>query len=560
MKKFLSAILFLALGIGLQAADIKVEIRKMTEGAAGNQRFPVVAHNARGERIFAYRGGDSYVHYYRYRNGTWTNGGRIPGSPQFDDFWFSDIVTDSTGTFHYVCEDADSAMYYAYFQDGAWAPMSKVDIRHEATLALGVQSDDTIVLVSAMITRSDKGVTKDVILGTKRKEEKQFSRFKNVTQDFESSTMVDAAVDAKDNVWIAYKGAFLEKGGGETLQAVLLGQDKTFKGFFFKNVSGQENAWCWYARVAVNSEGKIMVTWFMSQQLQYFYRLYDPETRKWTEVKSIMSGPRSPWPTMYNKILARGTDFYWVGLAGDRYAKLFKYDAKKDAWTKLADVSNAAANWCSAASTYDKILIPWDSLAEPTSCYLTSVSVTPAGPPPVEISGKVLADSVGLEGVTLTGLPGNPETDSSGNYEAFVTSDWTGTVVPVKPEWAFSPASRTYTKITDAQTGQDYAAFPPISSVANLRVEKRIERGFFRGYTLNALTWEANPANATLNITVSAQRVYRKGRTEADSAWTRIAELAGTVLKFEDRNLAQDSDYVYAVTCMDDRGNESPVY
>lgn len=559
MKRFLSAILMFALSLGLQAADVKVEIRKITETAAGNQRFPVVAENVQGERIYAYRAGDSYVHYYRYKNGKWTNGGRIPDSPQFDDFWFSDIVTDSTGTFHYVCEDADSAMYYAYFQDGAWAPMRKVDYRHEATLALGVQSDDTIVLVSAMITRSDKGVTKDVIVGTKRKGEKEFSRFKNITQDFESSTMVDVAVDANDNVWIAYKGAFI-KGSGETLQAVLLGQDKSLNGFYFKNVSAQENAWCWYPRVAVNSEGKIMVTWMMSQQQMYFYRLYDQETDKWTEVKPLVNGPMRPWPTMYNKVLARGADFYWVGLGGDRYARLFKYDADKGTWSKYADVSSAGVNWCSAANTYDKILIPWDSIAEPTSCYLTSVSVTPAGPPPVEISGKVLADSVGLGGVALTGLPGDPETDSSGDYRVFVESGWTGTVIPSKTDYAFSPASRSYSNVTEAQTGQDYAAFPPISSVANLRVEKRIERGFFRGYTLNALTWEANPANIALNIIVSAQRVYRKGRTEANSAWTRIAELPGTALKFEDRNLAQDSDFVYAVTCVNDRGYESPIY
>jgi hypothetical protein len=94
--------------------------------------------------------------------------------------------------------------------------------------------------------------------------------------------------------------------------------------------------------------------------------------------------------------------------------------------------------------------------------------------------------------------------------------------------------------------------------VANLRVENRIERGFFRGYYLNALTWEANPDNA--DLTISAQRVYRKGRTEADSAWTRIAELSGTVLNYEDRNLSKNSDFVYAVTCLDADGNESPVY
>ena len=89
---------------------------------------------------------------------------------------------------------------------------------------------------------------------------------------------------------------------------------------------------------------------------------------------------------------------------------------------------------------------------------------------------------------------------------------------------------------------------------------KRIERGFFHGYTLYALTWEANPENTEHNIAISAQRVYRKARTEDNSKWVRIIELSGTVLKYEDLNVRSDSDYVYAVTCVNDKGFESPIY
>jgi hypothetical protein len=370
-------------------------------------------------------------------------------------------------------------MYYGYFENGAWAPMRKIDMRHEASLALGVQSNDTIVLVSAMKTMSNKGLTKDVILGTKLKGEKEFSRWKNITDDVESSTMVDVAIDAKDNVWIAYKGAYF-KDGGETLQATLLGLNKSYEQFSWKNVSGQDNAWCWYPRVAVNSEGQVMVTWMMSQEQLYFYRLYDSNTDKWTEVKPLISGPMRPWPTMYNKILARGTDFYWVGLGGDRYVRLYKYNAEKGEWSKLADVSNAGANWCSATNAADSILISWDSLAEPTSCFLTTV-----------------------------------------------TAD-------------FKPIIR-------------------IQPVANLKVEKHVERGFFHGYTLNALTWEANPINSENQIVIAAQRVYRKLRTEEASQWVHLVELAADVRAYEDRNVPAGSDYVYAVTCVDDKGVESPI-
>jgi len=99
-----------------------------------------------------------------------------------------------------------------------------------------------------------------------------------------------------------------------------------------------------------------------------------------------------------------------------------------------------------------------------------------------------------------------------------------------------------------------------IKSVSNLNVVKNTERTFFRSYTLNTLTWEANPENIQKKITITAQRVYRKTRTEDDSKWAPIFELAETVFKFEDRNIPADSDYVYSVTCVDDKGHESKVY
>ena len=99
-----------------------------------------------------------------------------------------------------------------------------------------------------------------------------------------------------------------------------------------------------------------------------------------------------------------------------------------------------------------------------------------------------------------------------------------------------------------------------IKSVSNLSVVKRTERTFFRGFTLNALTWTANPDNTEKNITITAQRIYRKARTADNSAWLRIAQVGGTVYKYEDRNIPADSDYVYAVTCVDDKEHESQIY
>jgi hypothetical protein len=477
MKRLMSIALLLAAALSLQAQEIKVEIRKMTEGFTGNQRFPVIAENVKGERIYTFRGSDRCSHYYYYKDGTWSGGGQIPGSPKFDNYRYSDIVADSTGTFHYVCENAGKALYYGYFKNGTWASMRKINIKHEASLALGVRSDDTVVLVSALVAVGGF-LTKDVIIGTKPEGKTMFSDFQNITRDRNANTMVDAAVDANDNTWISYKMEF-SGDGKEILDTILHGVNKSNKDIYWKNVSDQ-GGWTWYSHVAINSEGKIMVTWMRSQQKAYYSCLFDPSTEKWTEIQEISDGPIRPWCTMYNKLLARESDFYWVGLTSERMVVLYKYDEEHNSWFKLADVSNAAAYWCSAHMGSDSLLISWDNIKEPTSCYLTTVS----------------------------------------------------------------------------------GIFPPIikvQSVSNLVVEKKIERSFFHGYSLNILSWEANPLNAEKGITIAAHRVYRKERTADSSQWAQIAALAADIYSFEDKNIASDSDYVYAVTCVDSNGAESPI-
>jgi hypothetical protein len=184
---------------------------------------------------------------------------------------------------------------------------------------------------------------------------------------------------------------------------------------------------------------------------------------------------------MYNVVLARGADFYWIGMTPDRFIKLYKYDAAHNSWTRIGDsVSTAAANWFNAANGTDSILLAWDTQAEPVSSYLTTISADP----------------------------------------------YTATRV---------------------------------QSVANLQVDQRVERGFFHGYTLNVLTWEANPENIENEIVITSQRVYRKSRTEDASGWTLITQLTPDLRLYEDRNIPTGSDYVYAVTCVDDKDIESPL-
>ena len=72
---------------------------------------------------------------------------------------------------------------------------------------------------------------------------------------------------------------------------------------------------------------------------------------------------------------------------------------------------------------------------------------------PVTISGNT-----GVDGVTMSGLPGNPITSGGGSYTASVSNGWSGTVTPTKTGYTFTPPSRTYNSITSDQLNQNYTA------------------------------------------------------------------------------------------------------
>ncbi len=67
-----------------------------------------------------------------------------------------------------------------------------------------------------------------------------------------------------------------------------------------------------------------------------------------------------------------------------------------------------------------------------------------------------------LSGVTLSGLPGNPQTDINGDYSATVSSGWSGTATPVLADYTISPLSRTYNGVNSDISNEDYTAWPDI--------------------------------------------------------------------------------------------------
>jgi len=84
-------------------------------------------------------------------------------------------------------------------------------------------------------------------------------------------------------------------------------------------------------------------------------------------------------------------------------------------------------------------------------------SQTSASP---DVSGKtfVISGSVGVAGVVMKGLPGDPKTDNDGTYSASVAYGWSGTVVPIREGYEFSPPALIYTSVVEDPRNQDYVA------------------------------------------------------------------------------------------------------
>ena len=63
-----------------------------------------------------------------------------------------------------------------------------------------------------------------------------------------------------------------------------------------------------------------------------------------------------------------------------------------------------------------------------------------------------------IAGVTISGLPGNPVTDTNGYYSATVDVNWAGTVTPQKTGYVFNPSTKQYSGVVSNHTGEDYEA------------------------------------------------------------------------------------------------------
>jgi hypothetical protein len=745
MKKSLIAMGLILASVGILPAALHVY--QVPDLAGGNEK-PSIARNAQGDMLIVYRNNvDGAAFYYKRHDGRTLGPGIIAGQP-YEPFakrnvFVTDIVADPAGNFHAVwnfdIHKGAWGIYYAVFKIAteSWSSPSRIVSGkiESPKLTINPLTNDLVLVYDCYLpgnkdvflkVKTRAGWQKEVDISYDTQVEAppsgpSASRAALAARAADDQTGIAAphgalaetnawvAVDRSDGyvyiIWKADKWNVTESKW--ELQIVVTLYDPSYKRVWLGRVTHEYEGFHVLPTIAAIN-GKSMMAFAWQQEAGYYYinfvrdgntLVYDPSV---LYDHRIAQCPITPHWEFFSYVVEHGNEMMFVYKDPAKQTNLLRFTPDGKRLDKLP------IDLCDREPS----LWPIDVFSDPEIGLLTVWATPREGDasihysiydyPVTKISGTVKQDSKGLSGVTLTGLPEDPTTDSSGNYSTYIDPGWTGTGTPEKPGYRFEPPSREYRDVTSSQTGQDYAAVvqfdltisaasggtttpppatypkdknslvtvravpgssyqfdkwtgdasgsgnpitvkidknksiranfikqfnltisatsggtttpPPgtypkepdslvtvtavpssnhrfanwtgdasgsgnpitvkidknksiranfirIKSVANLQVEKRVERGYFSGYTLNVLTWEANPQNAAMGLAVSAQRVYRKARTEDNTKWARIAaNLPGTVLRYEDNNVPKDSDYVYAVTCVDDKGNESAVY
>lgn len=91
-------------------------------------------------------------------------------------------------------------------------------------------------------------------------------------------------------------------------------------------------------------------------------------------------------------------------------------------------------------------------------CLMTTSFASAQPSPQQKVQTFTISGNVGLSGVVMKGLPGNPVTDNRGFYSVTVEYGWDGTIKPTKEGFTFVPASRKYTNVIADQTDEDYTS------------------------------------------------------------------------------------------------------
>lgn len=166
-------------------------------------------------------------------------------------------------------------------------------------------------------------------------------------------------------------------------------------------------------------------------------------------------GPFSPLSQTYTLRNTGGATINWTAARTQSWVSLSKTSGLLPAGgTDTVIVSfGSGANSLGAGSYSDTVTFTnttnnQGNGTRPVSLTVQSSSFT--------ISGRVLFETNGLSGVTLAGLPGNPQSNGAGEFSVTVSPGWSGTVTPQLAGYQFSPTSRTYANVAQNLSGQDF--------------------------------------------------------------------------------------------------------
>jgi type IV pilus assembly protein PilQ len=119
----------------------------------------------------------------------------------------------------------------------------------------------------------------------------------------------------------------------------------------------------------------------------------------------------------------------------------------------------------------------------------------------------VISGSTGVPGVVLDGFPNNPVSDKDGRYSVTVDYNWSGTVMPMKQGYTFTPQSRQYSQVTADESNQDYTAALQKRTISGVVSAKE---GPLQGVKLSA-------AGTEVTATTDANGEYK---LEVDYGWS----------------------------------------
>lgn len=123
------------------------------------------------------------------------------------------------------------------------------------------------------------------------------------------------------------------------------------------------------------------------------------------------------------------------------------YAAVNHGWSGTTTPGKAGYSFSPAGRTYSNVT------ANQANQNYTAATVT------YTISGRVAdGGGAGVSGVTIGGLPGNPTTDGNGDFSSTVVAGWSGTITPSKAGYSFLPSARTYSNVSNNQSGQNFTA------------------------------------------------------------------------------------------------------